>query len=138
METGMYIFKQFRAAFIARIGGVVAGSLLISPFAAHAHSPCQLTRLSPSYTMSSDTIEWSMIIRTGESCVRGIRYGAAIVDEVKLVTTPQFGQVTLQGTAFYYQAAPEFHGADAFALSVSGKVNQIPGSSTIRVLVSIM
>jgi len=88
--------------------------------------------------MSSDTIEWSMIIRTGESCVRGIRYGAAVVDEVKLVTTPQFGQVTLQGTAFYYQAAPEFHGADAFALSVSGKVNQIPGSSTIRVLVSIM
>jgi hypothetical protein len=125
-------------AFFAGIGGMVVASLIIYPAATQAISPCQLTRLSPSYTLASDTIEWSMTIGAGESCVRGIRYAAVLVDEMQLVTAPQSGQVTLQGTAFYYQAAPNFHGVDAFALSVSGKMNRISGSSTIRVVVSIM
>lgn len=127
-----------RLELITGIGGVVVAWWIICPLAAHAQVPCQLERaFSSSYTLTSDIIEWRLAIGPGQSCVRGLRYAAVTIDDIQLVTAPQSGHVTLEGTAFLYQAAPHFRGMDAFSLSVSGKrhFDFVSGSSTIRVMV---
>ncbi len=120
---------------IIAIGTVTAAMLIISP-PARAEFECRLVGRQ-AYTFTSDTVEWSMIIVAGQSCVRGIRSFDATIDDIQLVTAPQSGQVTLQGTAFYYRAAPNFQGTDAFTLSISGKRLTVSGKSTIRVMISI-
>jgi Bacterial Ig domain len=78
-----------------------------------------------------------MQIVSGRSCVRGLNYGAVIIDDVKLVSPPQSGQVTLTGPGFSYTAKPNFQGQDAFTLQVSGSMVRIRGSSEIKVLVTV-
>ena len=102
--------------------GCGAGSLLrgsevwavalwvICPRAARAQVPCRLERPSSPYSLTSDIIEWRLTIGAGQSCVRGLRYAAVTIDDIQLVTAPQSGQVTFEGTAFLYQAAPDFWG----------------------------
>jgi hypothetical protein len=54
-----------------------------------------------------------------------------------VVSTPQTGHVTLEGTGFSYKAAKDFHGSDFFSLMVLGVTNKVPGVSTIEVEVSV-
>ncbi len=120
------------------IGGVAVTWWVICPLAARAQVPCRLEGPFPSsYRLTSDIIEWRLTIGPGQSCVRGLRYAAVTIDDIQLVTAPQSGHVTFEGTAFLYQAAPHFRGMDAFSLSVSGKrhFDFVSGSSTIRVMV---
>jgi|HubBroStandDraft_6_1064221.scaffolds.fasta_scaffold2347583_1 hypothetical protein len=91
----------------------------------------------PPYQLSSDTVEWSMTIASGQSCIRGLRTPFVVLDEIKLVSAPQWGQVTLEGPAFVYKGNSNFQGEDSFSVLVSGKVNRLVGSSTIRVRVSV-
>ena len=127
-----------RWELLAGIGGVAVAWWVICPLAARPQVHCRLERpLSSSYKLTSDIIEWRLTIGPGQSCVRGLRYAAVTIDDIQLVTAPQSGHVTLEGTAFLYQAAPHFRGMDAFSLSVSGKrhFDFVSGSSTIRVMV---
>ena len=78
-----------------------------------------------------------MQIVSGQSCVRGLNYGAVRVDEVKLLSPPQSGQVTLTGPGFSYAAKANFQGQDVFTLQVSGSMLRIRGTSEIKVLVSV-
>lgn len=89
------------------------------------------------FQLNSDAVEWAMQIVSGRSCIRGLNYGAVIIDEVKLVSPPQSGQVVLTGPGFSYTAKPNFNGQDDFTLQVSGSMIRIRGTSEIRVLVSV-
>jgi hypothetical protein len=91
----------------------------------------------PAYQLASDTVEWSMTIASGQSCVRGLRGNLVVLDNVQLITPPQSGQVRLEGPAFIYKGDSNFRGEDSFKILVSGKVNRTVGSSTIRVVVSV-
>jgi hypothetical protein len=91
----------------------------------------------PGYTLSSDSVVWSMTIGNGQDCIRGLRSWHTTIDKVELVAPPQSGHVTLQGPSFLYKAAPEFRGADSFTLAVSGKLDRIGGKSTIEVTVLV-
>jgi hypothetical protein len=92
---------------------------------------------APSYSLSSDSVVWYMSIGSGQSCLRGLRANLATLDEIKLVTPPQFGQVALEGPAFLYRGDSDFRGQDSFTLQVSGMINRIKGSSTIQVMVLV-
>ena len=91
----------------------------------------------PQYQLASDTVEWRMVVGRGQGCVRGIRATLTTLDSVSLAVPPQAGRIKLEGPGFLYQADSEFRGEDSFTMIVSGKLSNIPGSSTIRVLVSV-
>jgi hypothetical protein len=90
------------------------------------------------YHLASDTVEWRMQIRSGETCVRGMRFGNVANIKISLTSAPRFGDVTLLGPAFSYTAKPDFQGEDSFVLGLSGIANRVSGKSTIRILVSIV
>jgi hypothetical protein len=91
----------------------------------------------PRYGLTSDTVDWSIKIGSGESCVRGLRFNNVAIESVKLVSPPQAGQVTLLGPGFTYSAKSNYEGGDSFTIALSGTINRSKGSSTIRITVSI-
>ena len=91
----------------------------------------------PPYQLQSDTVVWSMTIGSGQSCTRGLRSVHTTLENIALVVLPRSGQVKLEGPGFMYKGDLDFRGEDSFSFLVSGKLNRIGGSSTIRVVVSV-
>src|SRR5262249_19790395 len=97
--------------------------------------PCLTS--GPRYQLSTDTVNWSMKIGSGQSCTRGLRFNNVAIEYPELVSSPQFGDVTLKGPSFTYSARQDFQGQDSFVILVSGSINRIHGSSTIHVNVFV-
>jgi hypothetical protein len=91
----------------------------------------------PRYELTSDIVNWSMKIGTGESCIRGLRLGNVTIESLELVSSPRTGQVTIHGPGFTYSAKSEYEGEDDFTIALSGKIRKSRGSSTIRITVSV-
>jgi hypothetical protein len=91
----------------------------------------------PRYGLASDTVDWSIKIASGQTCIRGLRFNNVAIDSVRLISPPHAGQVTLLGPGFTYSTNSDYEGADSFTVAVSGTINRSKGSSTIRVFVSI-
>ena len=92
---------------------------------------------APRYALTSDTVDWSIHVASGQSCVRGLRFGDVLVEKVSLTTPPKSGNVQLEGPGFRYTPNPGFHGDDSFTVEVLGSADRMRGSSTIRVAVSV-
>jgi hypothetical protein len=92
----------------------------------------------PGYQLQSDTVEWQMKIRVGQSCMRGVRYNNVANPVIKIISLPRFGELTLLGPAFSYTARTDFQEEDSFIVGVSGAINKVSGTSTIRISVSII
>jgi hypothetical protein len=97
-------------------------------------NPCLVG--GPPYQLRSDTVEWQMSTRAGETCRRGVRFKLISNPMIKVISSPHFGNLTLQGPSFSYTAGPDFHDQDSFAIEVSGFIGNTNGSSTIHVTVS--
>jgi hypothetical protein len=91
-----------------------------------------------SYELNFDNVNWSMKIGAGQSCIGGFRVSNVTLDGVRLVIPPESGQVTLKGPGFTYTAKTGLQGEDSFSVLVSGTLNRMHGSSTIRVGVSVV
>jgi len=91
----------------------------------------------PRYQLTSDLVNWSMKIGSGQSCIRGLRFNNVAIKSLQLVSLPQIGQVTIQGPSFTYSAKSGYEGEDSFTVVVSGTINRSSGSSTIRVNVFV-
>lgn len=91
----------------------------------------------PRYLLTSDTVDWSMKIGSGQSCVRGLRFNNVIIESVKLVSPPQSGHLNLLGPGFTYSAKSDYEGRDSFTVTVAGTINRTRGSSNIRIMVSV-
>ena len=111
--------------------------LVILSAEARAAPPSACVVNSPHYLLMSDNVDWSIKTRSGQTCVRGLRFGGVVIETVKLLSRPQSGDVKLLGPGFSYTAKPDFHGDDSFTVVVSGTINKVRGTSTIRVLVSV-
>jgi hypothetical protein len=98
-------------------------------------STCVIT--SPRYQLTSDNVDWSVKTRSGQTCIRGLRYGSVVLETVKVTARPQSGDVKLVGPGFSYTAKPDFVGEDSFTIEVSGAMNKIHGTSTIHVLITV-
>jgi hypothetical protein len=92
----------------------------------------------PRYQLQSDAVEWRMKIRSDQSCLHGVRFNNVAIDTINLISPPQFGQVTMRGWGFSYTAKSDFQGEDSFAIGVSGASKRMSGTSTIRIVVSIV
>ena len=108
---------------------------LIGSFRGAAAQSCVVQ--APRYSLKTDTVDWSIKIASGRSCVHGVRLGNVQLESVKLVSPPKSGQVTLEGPGFRYTSKAKYTGSDSFSLAVVGRDNKQSGSSTIRVTVSV-
>jgi hypothetical protein len=110
--------------------------VLADRFVRPALGGCALTR-EPPYQLKSDTVDWTMQISSGQSCVRGLRHGRVTIHTAKLISSPQSGQVKVLGSGFSYTAKSDFRGQDSFTIQVSGMLNRIHGTSDIRIIASV-
>jgi hypothetical protein len=85
--------------------------------------------------MRSDTVEWQLNIRIGQSCLRPIGYRTVAHPVIKIISPPRVGNLIVQGPSFTYTAGKN---SDSFSIEVSGFANGGNGTSTIRVVVSII
>ena len=95
---------------------------------------CLIT--GPRYQLRSDSIEWQMKTRIGQSCIRGIRFSNVASPVIKIISPPRFGELTLLGPSFSYKAGTDFRNEDLFVIEVSGSIGRVAGTSTIRVAIS--
>jgi hypothetical protein len=114
------------------------GLLVLLSIGSRAAYASQCLSSGPRYQLQSDTVQWRMKIRSGQSCVRGVRLNNVAFDTINLISPPQFGQVTLLGSGFLYVAKSDFHGEDSFVIGLSGAIKRVSGTSTIRIVVSIV
>ena len=91
----------------------------------------------PYPTLNSESVDWEIVIPSGRNCLHGLRTGAMIVKSVAISAPAKFGEATVQGYGFSYEAPPNFKGEDSFAVTVVGTNRGIQGNSTIRVHVSV-
>jgi hypothetical protein len=96
------------------------------------------------YRLTSDTVDWSMKIDREQNCSSDFQLntilssspGNVAIDSVKLISSPQSGQVVINNTGFLYVAKADFQGRDTFTLAVHGVINGTRGSSTVHIFVS--
>ena len=114
---------------------VGAFPLLLLGIGCASAQPCQLT--VNKYGLSADSVDWSIRIVAGRSCIGGFRVGDVTIEKVRVVAPPTSGDVTLKGPGFTYKAKTNYQGQDSFAVMVSGSSRRVPGLSIVRVLISV-
>jgi hypothetical protein len=62
---------------------IITLALLLTNVRAASADVCLFN--GPPYQLTSDSVDWSMRIGNGQSCVRGLRLGSAVLETVKLV-----------------------------------------------------
>lgn len=87
--------------------------------------------------LNSETVEWTIMIPSGRSCLRGLRSGAMIIDSVTIGAPAKFGQATVKGYAFSYNAPYDFKGDDSFSVTIVGANRGVRGNSTLQVHVTV-
>ncbi len=91
----------------------------------------------PPAQLDSEAVDWTIVIASGQSCLRGLRSGAMILERVALSAPAQFGEAIIRGYGFSYTAPRGFKGEDSFSVTMSGTNRGIRGNSVIRVHVSV-
>jgi hypothetical protein len=84
-----------------------------------------------------EPVDWTIVIASGQSCLRGLRSSAMTLESVTVSTPARFGEATVQGYGFSYRAPRDFKGEDLFSVTMSGANRGVRGSSIIRVHVSV-
>jgi len=115
---------------------LMLGLLLSLGIPAANAGECFIT--GPQYQLQSDTVEWQLKTRNGQSCIRGIRLRNVSSPVVKIISPPRFGKLTLLGPSFSYTAGTDVADKDSFSIEVSGFMIGGNGISIIHVAVSII
>jgi len=63
--------------------------------------------------------------------------GRSIIQSVKVSSAPRSGSVSFRGYSAVYHSKPGFKGSDSFAIAVTGRTDQVSGTSTIRISVTV-
>ena len=93
--------------------------------AATSASACEF--VAPQYQLQSDTVEWQMKAHFGETCRRGIRFKLISNPTIKVVASPEFGSLTVQGPSFSYTVGPDFHDQIHSQLRCPASLDKQPG-----------
>jgi hypothetical protein len=117
--------------------GIISSATMLF-LAAPAFADACLFQPRRPFQLSSDTVEWTMLIASGRTCTQGLRLGSMNITSVKLIAPPQSGKVDIKGPSFSYAAKADFQGQDEFTIQVSGTVVRIAGVSDVKVTVSVV
>lgn len=91
----------------------------------------------PPARLDFESVNWTIVIASGQTCLRGLRSGAMILESVAISAQPKFGEAIVQGYGFSYGAPRDFKGEDSFSVTLVGTNRGVRGDSTIRVHVSV-
>jgi hypothetical protein len=125
---------NMRQQGVLRLTAFCLLALAVWPYKASAQT---CVTQAPRYALTSDTVDWSITVGSGQGCVRGLRWGNVVIERVALTTPSKSGNVQLVGPGFRYTANTGFHGDDSFSIEVRGFAGKVRGTSTIRVAVSV-
>jgi hypothetical protein len=117
---------------------MLGSMLLLLSFGIRAASAGECLITGPRYQLQSDTVEWQLRARIGQSCIRGIRFKNVASPGIKIISPPRFGDLTLLGPSFSYAVGTDVADKDSFTIEVSGFMIGGSGTSTIHVVVSII
>jgi hypothetical protein len=121
-------FSMRFVAYLFCIGVVVAADSV-------AADGCLVT--GPRARLDSESVDWQLVIASGQRCVRGLRSSTMILHNVSISDPAQNGEATAEGYGFVYKARPNFKGEDAFAVTMTGVERGIRGTTIVRVRVSV-
>ncbi len=116
------------------VGGVAALWLMTAVGPAYA-GDCIVS--GPPPLLDSQPIAWNFVIASGQSCIRGLRSGAMILDSVTLTRPSKSGDAVIKGYGFAYAAPRDFKGDDSFEVTMMGSLRGVHGKSVISVHVSV-
>jgi hypothetical protein len=91
----------------------------------------------PPPTLNSESVDWKIVIVSGQTCLRGLRSGTMILESVAISVPPKVGEAMIRGYGFSYGAPRDFKGEDSFSVTMVGTNRGIRGNSTILVHVSV-
>ena len=112
---------------------MVLGFLAILCASAHASPKC--VKGQKPFTLSGDTVRWTMSVAPGSECIQGLRWSYMQIYSVLVSKAPTKGKIAIVGSGFRYFADSENHEADSFTLVVVGKNRHDPGKSTLEIAV---
>ena len=104
-------------------------------FAAASAEPCKIT--GPRYNLEGDTVNWSLEIPGGHSCVSGLRFANVAIQSVSLASEPIHGYAELKGWGFTYSGDAKIGQKDSFSIAVIGSISGKTGTSLIQVAVLV-
>ncbi len=87
--------------------------------------------------LDSETVQWTIVILGGHTCLHGLRSGAMMIDSITISAPAKYGTATVQGYGFSYGAPRDFKGDDSFSVAVTGTNRGVRGNSTLLVHVSV-
>lgn len=87
--------------------------------------------------LNSETVEWTIVVPSGQTCLRGLRSGAMMIESITISAPAKFGAATVQGYAFSYGAPRDFKGDDSFSVTIVGTNRGVRGNSTLLIHVSV-
>jgi hypothetical protein len=123
--------QSFRVA--AALGALVMA--LLTQLHPAAAADCAI--IGPPARLDAETVDWTLVIGSGQSCLRGLRSSGMLLDSVTIGAPPKVGVATVQGYGFSYRAPTGAKGEDAFSVTMAGSNRGIRGASTIRVRVLV-
>lgn len=91
----------------------------------------------PPANLDSKSVDWKIVIPSGQTCLRGLRSGTMILESVTISAPAKFGEAMVRGYGFSYGAPSDFKGEDSFSVTIVGTNRGIRGNSTILVHVSV-
>ena len=116
---------------------LTAAALMLGAANGPAYADCITEPFSIPYFGGSAVT--AIAARSGEPCsISGVTGGASTISSVEVSAPPRNGSATVgQGYAVWYRSQPGFTGADAFEFTMSGTSDGRPGTSTVRVQVTV-
>jgi hypothetical protein len=81
-------------------------------------APCTVSRQR--YSLVADEVTWSMRVESGHRCTHGVRYYNIELGQLKLISPPSSGEVSLPGWGFTYLPKEGFLGSDQFVVGSPG------------------
>src|SRR4051812_4359935 len=90
--------------------GLLTACCLLGASAAHAGGCVIAASGPPARLLAAETIDWTFVIASGQSCVRGLRSGAMLIESVSLVAPAKIGAAAVAGYGFTYRAPADYKG----------------------------
>jgi len=94
-----------RQSCIRGTGSALVIGVAIWSYAASAQT---CVTQAPRYALTSDTVDWSIQVASGQSCVRGLRLGNVVVEKVSLTTPQNQAMYDWKAQVFATQRIPVF------------------------------
>jgi hypothetical protein len=84
------------------------------------------------FKLRSDTIRWSIKIKSGEQCIQGLRWSTIMIDKVSIIESPKVGRLIVEGPSFRY-FSDSAGSSDYFKIEISGTSLHVSGASSLEI-----